>query len=519
MSRTAIKGLFVAIVTILFGAVLIPSFRYFSMSQAQRSAMPADQLAKLRKGALNLGLDLQGGAHLVYEVDLKDLPETGKADAVDRAIEIIRNRIDQLGVAEPVVQRQGQDRILVQLPGVLDTERAKDIVGRTARLEFKIVKTDAETQGLGARLDAFLAARRPPAANDSTGAAARPFTSLIRGGYPGMLFVENEDIPKVDQLLAEARTAIPANTSLCWAREVSDVSGKPGRFLYVLDARVDLNGGHLQNAQYAVGVDPANPSGPGCRLFMTKEGGAIFYRLTKANVNRQMAIVMDNAVYSAPRINDAIKGGEAVITGIRADTEAKDLAVVLRAGALPATITIAEERTVGPSLGRDSIRQGMMAGWIGTAAVILFMLIYYQGSGVIAIIALVLNITYLMAAMVLLKASLTLPGLAGIILTIGMAVDANILVFERIREELRAGKSVRSAIDQGFGRAFVTIFDAQATTIITAVILMIVGTGPVKGFGLTLTIGILFNLFTAVYVSRVMFDSITERFDVKRLSI
>jgi preprotein translocase subunit SecD len=252
---------------------------------------------------------------------------------------------------------------------------------------------------------------------------------------------------------------------------------------------------------------------------MTKEGGAIFYRLTRANVKRNLAIILDNAVYSAPTILDAIKGGEAVITGIRQDTEAKDLAVVLRAGALPADIAIIEERTVGPSLGRDSIHQGLTAGLIGSAAVILFMLIYYQASGAIAILALVLNIVYLFAGLILVRATLTLPGIAGVVLTIGMAVDANILIFERIREELRAGRTVRGAIDAGYKRAFVTILDSNLTTVLTAVALLLFASGSVKGFGLTLTIGILFNLFTAVFVSRVVYDAITERWNLKRLSI
>lgn len=519
MSRTAWRGLIIALVTLGFVWVLVPTYRFYSMTPAARAALPREELTRLKKGALNLGLDLQGGAHLVYEVNLKDLPANAQTDAVERAIEIIRNRIDQLGVAEPIVQKQGDNRILVQLPGVLETERAKDIVGRTARLEFKILKTEAEAGTVLTRLDAFHAARTASAATDSTGLAGKPLTGLIRTGFPGMYFFENEDIPKVDQMVAQGRSVIPPNTSLAWSRDVSAPTGRDGRFLYVMDSRVDLNGGHLQNAQYAVGVDPTRPGAAGVRLFMTKEGGAIFYRLTKANVKRNLAIVMDNAVYSAPTINDAIKGGEAVITGISVDQEAKDLAVVLRAGALPATITIAEERTVGPSLGSDSIRQGITAGWVGTAAVVLFMLIYYQASGIIAIIALVLNILYLVAAMVLIKASLTLPGLAGIILTIGMAVDANILIFERIREELRNGRAVGAAIHAGYDRAFVTILDANVTTMMTAIILVIFGTGPVKGFGMSLTIGIAFNLFTAVFVSRVIYDAITERSNLKRLSI
>ncbi|HEX7878649.1 MAG TPA: protein translocase subunit SecD [Candidatus Eisenbacteria bacterium] len=520
MSKTAWRGLFIALVTIAFGIVMYPTYQYYSMSKAAQAAMPKDKHDKLRAQTLNLGLDLQGGAHLVYEVKTEGLPPDQRLDAVDRAIETIRNRIDQIGVGEHVVQKEGTSRVLVQLPGVLDTERAKEIVGRTARLEFKLVKNDSEIQSLLGRLDSFLAARSPADSSmaDSTD-AGRPFTSLIRTAGGGAVLFEVDAIPAVDAMIARARSVIPGNVSLAWSRETSNLSGKPGRFLYFLENKVDLTGDNLQNAEYAVGVDPKSPGGSGVRLFMTKEGGAIFYRLTRANVNRQLAIVMDNSVYSAPRINDAIKGGEAVITGIDQDQEARDLAVVLRAGALPADMSIVEERTVGPSLGSDSIKQGVTAAWVGAALVIVFMLVYYQGSGLIAVIAMLLNVLYLVAVMVLIGATLTLPGLAGIILTIGMAVDANILVFERIREELTGGKTVRAAVDAGFKRAFLTIFDAHVTTLLTAVALYVFAAGPVKGFGMTLGIGIVLNLFTAVFCSRVMFDAFTERGTAKRLSI
>jgi len=524
MSSVARRGLFIAALTLVLGFFLFPTLQFYSMSADAKSKMEADhpeEYQKLRAKALNLGLDLQGGAHLVYEANIDKLPPDQQTDAVDRAIEIIRNRIDQLGVGEHVVQKEGEQRIIVELPGVLDTERAKDIVGKTARLDFKLVRTDTETQNLINRIDTFLSARTPgdTTAVDSLGTADRPFSSLIRTGYPGMLFFNQEDIPEVESMIQRARSVIPPTTDLLWARETSNPIGTTGKYLYVLEHRSDLNGSHIQNAQYAVGVDPKNPSAAGVRLFMTKEGGAIFYRLTRANVQRNLAIILDNSVYSAPTIQDAIKGGEAVITGIREDQEARDLAVVLRAGALPADISIIEERTVGPSLGRDSIRQGMTAGLVGSLVVVIFMVFYYQLSGVIAILSLVLNILYLFSALVLIKATLTLPGIAGVVLTVGMAVDANILIFERVREELRNGRTVRSAIDAGYKRAFVTILDANLTTVITAVALLIFGSGPVRGFGLTLTVGILLNLFTAVFVSRVVYDAVTERWNLKRLSI
>jgi SecD/SecF fusion protein len=521
MSKTAWRGVFIALVTIALGVVMAPTFQYFSMSEAARQALPPAELLKLKSRALNLGLDLQGGAHLVYEVQTTGLPADQKIDAVDRAIETIRNRIDQMGVAEPIVQKQGIDRVLVQLPGILDTDRAKDVVGRTARLEFKLVKSDTELEALVRRMDSFFAARNPADTTqvDTLGTALTPFSSLVRTAMSGALLFETTDVPKVTEMIAQARGILPGNTTLAWAREETNLTGKPGKFLYILEQRVDLTGDDLQNAQYAVGVDPKSPSAPGVRLFMTRQGGTKFYGLTRANVNRNLAIVLDNTVYSAPTIIDAIRGGEAVITGISDDQEAKDLAVVLRAGALPADLTIVEERTVGPSLGRDSIRQGLTAGLVGAAIVVLFMMVYYQASGLIAVLCLLLNILYLFAGLVLIKATLTLPGIAGIVLTIGMAVDANILIFERIREELLAGRTVRGAIDAGYKRAFVTILDANLTTVLTAVVLLAFSTGPVRGFGLTLTVGILLNLFTAVFVSRVLYDAITERWSLKRLSI
>ena len=280
-----------------------------------------------------------------------------------------------------------------------------------------------------------------------------------------------------------------------------------------------LTGDHVADARVAFGLEPTRPSAPGISLTLDKRGGAIFTKLTGNNVGRQLAIVLDNRVKSAPVIRDKIRGGRASITGLTGDAEAKDLGIVLRAGALPTDLVLQEERTVGPTLGRDSIRQGLRAAFVGLALVILLMLIYYRASGALAVLALVLNIFFLMATLGMLRATLTLPGIAGIVLTIGIAVDANVLVFERIREELRNGKTVLGAIDAGYGRAFVTIMDSNLTTLISAIVLFQFGTGPIKGFATTIMIGIIANIFTAVFVTRLIYDSIMVKHPIEKLSI
>lgn len=373
--------------------------------------------------------------------------------AVRQGLETIRNRIDQFGVAEPSIQQQSDNRILVQLPGVQDPERAKALIGKTALLEFKM---------LDEKID-------PEAA--------------VRG-----------TVPEGDELL--------------YQRRIDKETKQERKVPFVVQKKVLLTGRDLATAR--VSIDQ-NTSDPYVSVEFNAAGAKAFSDLTEAAVGKRLAIVLDGNVHSAPQIRERIPSGRAQITGGFTTEEATDLAIVLRAGALPAPVQVLEERTVGPSLGADSIRKGLLSTGAAALAVILFMLLYYRVSGLIADIALGLNLLILMAAMAGFHATLTLPGIAGIVLTIGMAVDTNILIFERIREELRSGKTVRAAIDAGFSRAFRTVVDTHVTVLVSAAILYQFGTGPVKGFAVSLAIGILASLFTAVFFTRLIFDLIYMR--------
>jgi preprotein translocase subunit SecD len=334
-------------------------------------------------------------------------------------------------------------------------------------------------------------------------------------------FIRAEDSPAVEALLATPGldSIIPSDSQILWSDADVAEQGVTGRSLYVVKREPEMTGGSIASADARVGLEQTNPGAWGVSVSMTPRGRADFAAVTANNVGRQLAIVLDNKVNSAPFVRERISGGSASITGGSFNIQtAKDLAIVLRAGALPAPVHIVEERSVGPSLGADSIREGLTAGLVGTAAVVVFMVVFYQLSGVIAVLAMVLNIFYLIACLAGFGATLTLPGLAGIVLTIGMSVDANVLIFERIREELRNQKSIRQSVQLGFDRAFRTIFDAHVTTLISAVFLFQFGTGPIKGFAVTLIVGLIANLFTAVLCTRIVFDMMLNR-DVKRLSI
>jgi preprotein translocase subunit SecD len=380
--------------------------------------------------------------------------------AVDQALETIRNRIDQFGVAEPDIRRQGEKRMLIQLPGIKDTDRAKDLIGRTALLEFKLV--------------------------DDT----RDVNAAVQGN-------------------------VPAGREVLYRVDENAETGKISKIPFLLKKRTLLTGASLTNAR--VDFDQFNI--PFVSINFDKKGARVFERITGENVNKRLAIVLDDTVASAPVIQEKIAGGQARITGNFTLEEAKDLAIVLRAGALPAPVNILEERTVGPSLGADSIRKGLISMCIGGILVVLFMIIYYKGAGVIADLALMLNIILIAGGLAGFKATLTLPGIAGIILTIGMAVDANVIIFERIREELTLGRTPRAAIDAGFDRATLTILDANVTTLIAAVVLFQFGTGAIKGFAVTLSLGVIASLFTALVMSRLIFDYILMGRKVKALSI
>jgi SecD/SecF fusion protein len=523
------------------------TLRYLSLDDAQKAHMSPEQVAALERNSIKLGLDLRGGMHLVLEVDKSGLPANEAADAMDRALEVIRNRIDQFNVAEPSIQRQGDNRIIVQLPGLQDEERAKNLIGKTALLEFVPVEPAEQVDIVFRSIDRALAdtmaahgeSPELPDATDAGYQAAllereHPFSSRAR--YIQTVPYFSEDIVpwaqeqlarlNVDALLPRnPENPLVARVRLGWSEQVRTLEdGNSYRPLYVLSAEPLMTGTVVSTVEVRPGLDEDNPNAPGVSLRLDRQGGRLFAQYTGTHVGDYLAIVLDGKVQSAPVIRDRIPAGTpASITGGFTDEEARDLAIVLRAGKLPAPMTIEEERTVGPSLGRDSIAQGVRAMIIGFVAVVLFMLIFYKMSGFVAVGALVANLFALIAAMSILpvdpKPALTLPGLAGIILTIGMAVDANVLIFERIKEELRNQKTLRAAIRDGYNRAFLTIFDSNLTTLIAAGVLWKFGTGPVKGFAVTLGIGITVSMFTAIVATRVVFDFITVNWNVKRLSI
>jgi len=512
------------VVAALLGSLyaLWPSYQFYQLPQATRVAAAKDTpAANLREKSIPLGLDLQGGMHLVLEVDASKLPPEEAKGAPDRAIEVIRNRVDQFGVAEPIIQKEGVDRIVVQLPGLTDRERALDLIGKTALLTFKLVRTPDEANAIFTRLDGALASRaRSGLVKIDSTTASKPLTSFFLDSMGGAGFIASADVPKVEALLTSAVTdsVVPKDSQLLWGADEGH-SGRTGRWLYCVKAEPEMTGGSVSNATAQIGLDPNDPGGWGVALKLAGKGQSDFARITAANVGRQLAVVLDSTVRSAPSIRERIPNGNATIHGSFDAKSAKDLEIVLKAGALPAPVNVIEERSVGPSLGQDSIDAGFKAAWVGTLLVVLFMLIYYQGSGVIAVGALLLNLILLFAGLKGWGATLTMPGIAGIVLTIGAAVDTNVLILERIREEMRHGKSIRSAIELGYKNAFRTVLDAHVTMLISAAFLFQFGTGPIKGFAITLALGLVANLFTAVFFTRLIYDMITHRRTLTRLSI
>ncbi len=529
------------IALILIATVL--SIVFYLPSTSMKNSLPE----WLQEYGVVLGLDLQGGVHLVYEVDgdkavditverlasslnntlkekelgaeaLKEdlqvivtssakevsvlmreefsiLQEVSRTEerivyglddaeiarikdyAVDQALETIRNRVDAFGVAEPTIHRQGENEIVIQLPGVKDTKRAIDLVGKTAILEFKILDEESPV------------------------AAQIPYN--IGPGQEAAVIEEFGDkLPEGDELL--------------FGKTVNRETGIESKIAYLMKKQTLMTGEFLTEAR--VNIDQRYNE-PYVSIDFDSTGAKLFEQITGNNIKKRLAIILDNNVYSAPTIQDKIAGGSAMISGSFTMQEARDLAIILRSGSLPAPLKMLQNITVGPSLGRDSIEAGKKAGLIGAVLVIIFMVAYYKMSGVIADFALALNIIYLIGALSAFSATLTLPGIAGIILAIGMAVDSNVLMFERIREELRLGKTPRAAIDSGYDKAFWTIFDSHVTTLITAVVLFQFGTGPIKGFAVTLGLGVFINLFTALIGTKTVFDLITSRQEVKRLSI
>lgn len=402
--------------------------------------------------------------------------------AVEQSLETMRNRIDQLGLSEPIIQRSGSDSILIQLPGETDPERAKSIIGKTAILEFMLL---AENK----TVESVLGGEDPCRLRDSE-----------RG-----------------QALARATTRAGAGSEVLCGMETEPLSGRSRPIAYLLEKKTLMTGEVIADARPR--PDTNAHGNYLVELSFNARGANLFEDITAKNVGRRLAIVLDNTVYSAPRIQERIAGGRAVITGSFDIRDARDLTIVLRAGALPAPVTIAEERTVGPSLGRDSIRQGMLSFGVASGLVIVFMAIYYRGAGVLADAALLVNVLYMLAGLAAFGATLTLPGIAGIVLTMGIAVDANVLINERIREEIRLGKTVRAAVDAGYERAFPAIIDTHVTTFLSGLILFQFGSGPVKGFAVTLCIGLITTIFTAYFCTRVWHDIRVQVHKVRTVSI
>ncbi|MDZ7724946.1 MAG: protein translocase subunit SecD [candidate division KSB1 bacterium] len=590
------------------------------------------KIDKVSAKAIRQGLDLRGGTYLVYETDLPELlqdlaknpdgrleeiiQESRQAvesegvdffvaleqsfekrdlamnryfgrkgetpdeiirdlkleaeDAIDRTLEVLRNRINQFGVSEPSITKQGDRRIEIQLAGIQNIQRAKRLIGQTALLEFRLVKEADMVWSILDDIDRVLRSQRAgkeilddvETETDTTfeeGEVAdesevsleelfgdqdtmseeedttvvvdektfseKPFTSLLRrlSGQANYIAVPAKNLNAVQRIiqLPEVQDVIPNDTEFVFGRWPINFNEQEFHKLYLLNKEPELLGKMLTDASVQIsGGDASLTAGnPQVQMELNNEGAKIFARVTGMNVGRQLAVVLDGKVASAPNIDEKIPTGSAVIRGSFSMDEAKDLALVLRAGALPAPVYAITENTVGPSLGRDSVQRGQLSAVIGLALVVVFMVIYYRASGLVADFALLLNILFVFAVMAGFHATLTLPGIAGIILTVGMAVDANVLIFERIREELRGGKTVQAALDSGYGRAFTTILDANVTTLITAIVLYSFGTGPIQGFALTLSIGIVASMFTAIVVTRLVFELVLARYKIKTLSI
>lgn len=438
-----------------------------------------------------------------FEVGLNEQEKRQlKERATEQALETIRNRVDQFGVAEPLIAKQGEDNIVVQLPGIktdAEKEQAKKLIGKTALLEFKLVDDS----------------------ND--------YLSQFKDKLPEGVFLTYETIQdrsgtqknvpyllssSKNKLLEFIKDKVPPDRIILIGEQKERETGRRDYRTYLLFKETLLTGSTLVDARAKFDRFP-----PYIAIKFSSQGAERFYEITREHVGERLAIILDDIVHSAPRIKDVIAGGNAIIEGNFTDEEVKLLAIVLRAGSLPAPLKLIGEVTVGPTLGQDSISKGLKASLIGTIAVFLFMLYYYSFSGFIAALCLILNILLILAIMSLLQGTITLPGIAGIALTIGMAVDANVLIFERIKEELKIGKTPRAAVDAGFEKAFGTIFDSNLTTIIAAIALFLFGSGPIRGFGITLTLGLLANMFTAVFVAKVIYDYLLQKKKVKSISI
>lgn len=536
------------------------TFTLWTMSDADKAALQEKDpgaLLHMQQKAIRLGLDLQGGIHVVLKVHNEGKDAAAKADDVEQAIQVIRTRIDGLGVAEPVIVKQGNDRILVDLPGYTDAERAEELIGQTAQLTFKLLESSENANLLIAKIDSIVHAKETAnkeaeekvetietaAAVDSLNETSdddilaelmgdsgvvdefgfdestdlsiddRPLSSRLEvilynsttgTSWPGFA-VNKRDKELIDKWLnlPEVQRLIPVDVAFAWSTRFELRNNREVYNLYLLKRKVQFIGKLLENI--AMSRDSYGKSVVNFKL--SGEGSARFAQLTGANINKPLAIVLDNRVESAPMISSKIRGSGQITMGSSASMEdARNMEIVLKAGALPVPVEIIEKNIVGASLGADSIRKGFFALMAGLMMVLLYIAVYYRISGVIADIGLIFNLFFLMSVLAALGATLTMPGIAGIILTIGISVDANILIFERVREELRTGKTIRASIDAGYERAFVAIIDSHITTLITAGALFLLGSGPIKGFAVTLFWGVLISLYTAYVITKQIFD-------------
>ncbi len=610
-----------------------PSIQYQGLSDTEIETLRNEgKLEEIESKAIKQGLDLKGGMYIVLEVDLPTLIENlainrdrkfnesindirkqlkndpegdffemlsnisndkklkltryyydfgsnndeiilslieQGEDAINRVLEILQNRVDQFGVSEPTIQKQGNQRIIIELAGVQDSERARALLESTALLEFYLVKEVTTTNDLMIRIDQALKGtdlvtdfadsektvqkNDPQEDSDQTVsvselfgetennelnadttsnmindiASDRPFSSLLRN-IGNTIGVPEKNVYAIRKMLetpeAKERLSSLGGTFLFShkAEEYPTVDGSTEKMysLFLLEDQAELTGGVVEEAKANLGPQGTTSAGqPVVNLSMNSDGARKWAIVTGSNVGRQIAIVLDNKVHMAPNIREKISGGGTIIEGFANINEAKDIAIVLRAGALPAPVDIIEERVVGPSLGADSVRQGTQSVLIGLVIVLLFMIIYYRAAGTIADFALIWNIVLVLAVLASLQATLTLPGIAGLILTVGMSIDANVIIFERIREELRKGKTPKAAVDGGYERALTTIIDANVTTLIASLVLWQFGTGPIKGFATVLFWGILISMFTAIFVTRTIFNFFTNRKGLTKLSI
>jgi len=492
-------------------------------------------------------------------------------DAINRVLEILRNRVDQFGVSEPTIQKQGAHRIIVELAGIQDPERARALLQSTALLEFFLVKDAEVTNDVLTRIDKVLKgsdalediveATEPedslaseieeetPVSDDKTisvselfgetdeeGDSAvvdqrlfedRPFSSLLRNfgtdiGIPEKNVYAVKKILNMPEIKEKLRSGSGQFLISNKSESITNIDGVQENIfrLYYLEMEAELTGGVIEEANERLGSQAGGASGqPVVLLDMNNEGSKQWARITGANIGRRIAIVLDKKVHMAPSIREKISQGGTQIEGFADISEAKDIAIVLRAGSLPAPVKILEERIVGPSLGADSVKQGTQSVLVGLVLILIFMLIYYKAAGFIANFALIWNILLVLAVLASLQATLTLPGIAALILTVGMSIDANVIIFERIREELRKGKTPKAAVDAGYQRALTTIIDANITTVIAALVLYQFGTGPIRGFATVLFWGIVISMFTAIFVTRTIFNTFTRRKGLQRLSI